>query len=242
VVSVIVGRKPDNRATGERQRSLWLRPPSTGRQEPPLSRARIIEAAVAVLDAEGIERLTMRRLAEQLGVGPTTLYWHVDTKDDVIDLAVDAIFAETPVPVAPSASWRADLVTLLTGWRETLLRHPWSAVLPSRQRPAVGPNFLAWMEFLQATLVRAGFTGQHVAAASWVLHSHVQGSAGSQASMRWTAAERRAGQEQLQAHSDLYPTLAAHDYLLDDDWADNFVLGLAYILDGFEARLSANRS
>ncbi|GAB3893781.1 TetR/AcrR family transcriptional regulator C-terminal domain-containing protein [Kibdelosporangium lantanae] len=220
--------------------SVWLRPESAGRREPPLSRARITEGAVELLDAEGIERLTMRRLAEHLGVGTTTLYWHVDTKDDVIDLAVDAVLGEAPVPSSPTDDWRADIVTLLTGWQETMLSHRWLAVLPSRQRPSLGPNHLAWMEFLRATLVRAGFTGRAVPAATWVLVSHVQGSATRQASVRWPAEEREAAQERLRANRDRYPTLAAQDHLLDDDWTENFALGLKYVLDGLAANLETN--
>lgn len=215
----------------------WPRPETAGRREPPLSRSRITEGAVELLDAEGIEQLTMRRLAEHLGVGTTTLYWHVDTKDDVIDLAVDAIFGEAPVPATHTDDWRADIGTLLTGWRETMLSHRWLAVLPSRQRPSLGPNYLAWMEFLRATAVRAGFTGQAVPAATWVLVSHVQGSATSQASVHWPVDERQAAQERLRADRDLYPTLADQDYLLDNSWTENFVLGLKYVLDGLAANL-----
>src|SRR5437868_11770395 len=127
---------------------IWLRQPRGRREAPPLSRERIVAEAIALLDEEGADRLTMRRLAERLGTGSTTLYWHLDTKDDVIDLAVDAIFGETPIPKRHSDDWRADLTALLTGWRATLLRHPWTAALAANRRPLLGPNFLAWMEFL----------------------------------------------------------------------------------------------
>lgn len=223
---------------GRVARGMWLETASSGRTSPPLTLPRIAAAAVALLDDEGIGRLTMRNLADRLGVGTTTLYWHVETKDDVIDLAVDAVFAEAPPPAGHSGDWRADVTALVTGWRAALLRHPWSAALPMRQRPAVGPGFLAWMEFLQASLVRAGFTGRHVAAATWVLYSHVQGSATSQSAMRWSAEERAAGQRALDEHRDRYPTLADQRLLLDDDWAGNFELGLAYVLDGLAARIA----
>ncbi|MEV4497899.1 TetR/AcrR family transcriptional regulator C-terminal domain-containing protein [Micromonospora arborensis] len=219
-------------------RRVLLNTVSVRRSTPPLSLQRIAAAAVELLDAEGISRLTMRNLADRLGVGTTTLYWHVDTKDDVLDLAVDAVFAESPPPAGLGADWRADITALITDWRATLLRHPWSAALPMRQRPTVGPGFLAWMEFLQASLVRAGLTGRHVSAASWVLYSHVQGSATSQSALRWSVDEREAGQRQLNEHSDRYPTLVAQQHLLDDDWAGNFELGLAYILDGVAIQIT----
>ena len=219
-------------------RGVWLRTTSPGRGAPPLSLERIAAGAVALLDQDGIAQLTMRRLADHLGVGTTTLYWHVDTKEDVLDLAVDTVFAESS-PRPHTGDWRADVNALLTDWRRTLLRHPWWAALPMRQRPTVGPGFLAWMEFLHAALARAGFGPRDVAAASWILYNHVQGSAASQAAMRWTDEERQEGQRTLAEHRALYPTLAAQRYLLDDDWTGNFQLGLAYVLDGLAARLPA---
>ncbi|GAA1644213.1 TetR/AcrR family transcriptional regulator C-terminal domain-containing protein [Nonomuraea maheshkhaliensis] len=78
---------------------VWLRPAArAAREAPPLSRDRIVAEAIALLDEEGADRLTMRRLAERLGTGSTTLYWHVKTKDDVLDLALDAIFAAVEIP------------------------------------------------------------------------------------------------------------------------------------------------
>ncbi|RDI69067.1 TetR/AcrR family transcriptional regulator [Nocardia pseudobrasiliensis] len=220
-----------------RTRSVWLRPTSPGRTEPPITRARIVEAAVALLDEEGLERLTMRRLAQRLGTGSTTLYWHLDTKDDVIDLAVDAIFGETPIPERHSDDWRADLTALLTGWRATLLRHPWTAGLAANRRPLLGPNFLAWMEFLRAALVRAGFVGPHVSAASWALVSHVAGSAASESSLRLSEEDFRAADELVTSQADRFPALAEHGYLSGSDWTANFDHGLTYLLDGLAVQL-----
>ncbi|TDD39732.1 TetR family transcriptional regulator [Actinomadura sp. KC06] len=220
-------------------RSVWLRPRREQRGEPPLTHSRIVAAAVALLDEEGIDRLTMRRLAERLDVVAPSLYWHVDTKDDVIDLAVDAIFgAAPPEPGAGRAEeWRDDVTAVLAGWRAALLRHPWAAAVPARRRPTIGPNFLAGMEVLQATLARAGFTGQSLSAATWALYNHVMGSASSQIALHITDEERRLGQEQLRAARDRYPTLAANGYLYDDDWDGSYSAGLTYILDGLEAQL-----
>ncbi|WP_242587161.1 TetR/AcrR family transcriptional regulator C-terminal domain-containing protein [Streptomyces sp. MST-110588] len=226
-----------DRREDDQVRSVWLRPRRTSKGEPPLSRARIVEAAVALLDEEGIERLTMRRLAERLGVVAPSLYWHVDTKDDVIDLAVDAIFGEVPPGAGQAADWREDITAVMTAWRGALLRHPWAAAVPARRRPTIGPNFLGWMEVLQATLVRAGFTGKGLSAATWALYNHVMGSAASESALHITDAERRAGQEQLRARRDRYPTLAAGGYLYDDDWDGSFTTGLDYLLDGLAVQL-----
>ncbi|MFK0260433.1 TetR/AcrR family transcriptional regulator C-terminal domain-containing protein [Streptomyces angustmyceticus] len=232
------GERDRRTGTGE-VRSVWLRPRRTSRGEPPLTLVRIIEAAVALLDEEGIERLTMRRLADRLAVVAPSLYWHVDTKDDVIELAVDAIFGEAAPETGRASHWRDDVTAVLTVWRAALLRHPWAAAVPARQRPTIGPNFLSGMETLQATLIRAGFTGKGLSAATWALYNHVMGSAASESALRITDEERRAGQEQLRADRDRYPTLAAQGYLYDDDWDGSFATGLDYLLDGLEAQLAA---
>ncbi|WP_316959605.1 TetR/AcrR family transcriptional regulator C-terminal domain-containing protein [Streptomyces sp. TRM68367] len=179
-------------------------------------------------------RLTMRRLAERLGTGSTTLYWHVKTKDDVLDLALDAIFHDVPVPRG-GGDWCRDVTALLTGWRAALLAHPWSAALLSR--PMLGPNVLARSEFLYATLRAAGITGPHLTAAAYGLSNYVIGSALMQAT--WQPgdddAAQRAAQEHVQAGADRYPTLAAHGPFTGGDWDTTFTLGLTYLLDGILA-------
>ncbi|MFI6699984.1 TetR/AcrR family transcriptional regulator C-terminal domain-containing protein [Streptomyces sp. NPDC050509] len=240
------GRTGTSRGTGTGAgpgRSVWLRRPPAPRQEPPLTRERITEAAIALLDEEGLERLTMRHLAERLGVGTATLYWHIDTKDDVVDLATDAIFAEATLPDDHDSEeshdrfWEENVVTLLSGCRAMLLRHPWSAALPLRQRPSIGPNFLAWLEFLQATLSRAGFNAQQTQATCWLLYNHVLGSAASQSNLQWSKDERASAQEQLRRQRDTYPTLVDYEYMLDEDWEANFHLGVKLVLNGLEAQL-----
>ncbi|WSM10287.1 TetR/AcrR family transcriptional regulator C-terminal domain-containing protein [Streptomyces sp. NBC_01716] len=196
----------------------------------------MVEEAVALLDEEGIDGLTMRRLAERIGSGVTTLYWHVDTKDDVVDLALDAILGELP-PARPGdtggTEWRAAIVALLVDWRTTMLRHPWSAAL--LQRPTLGPNLLSRMEFLQATLVRPGFTGTHLHAATWTLYDYLMGATVARASFQMSAEDRETAQQRLRDRSDAYPTLSANEYMLEDDWDGTFVTGLGYVLDGIAA-------
>ncbi|WP_242504142.1 TetR/AcrR family transcriptional regulator C-terminal domain-containing protein [Promicromonospora panici] len=219
--------------------SVWLRPRRAAKEEPPLSLERIVEAAVAVLDEDGIEKLSMRRLAQHLGVAAPSLYWHVSTKDDVVDLAVDAIFGELLPRNEPAAEWRDEITALLTAWRTTLLRHPWAAAVTARRRPSLGPNFLTQMETLQATLVRTGFKGDALRAATWALYNHVMGSASAETALHISDQERQLGQERLQTEADRYPTLASQRYLYDDDWDGSFNTGLRYLLDGLEIQLNA---
>nr|WP_241267400.1 TetR/AcrR family transcriptional regulator [Streptomyces scabichelini] len=232
--------------------NVWLRPTRADREAPPLSRDRIVEEAVTLLDEEGAGRLTMRRLAERLGTGSTTLYWHVKTKDDVLDLALDAIFAEVALPQASDhqasdqqasdQDWRADISALVGAWRTVLLNHPWSVTLLGR--PMLGPNVLARSEFLHATLLRAGFTDPHLTAAAYGLSNYVIGSALMQAT--WETGDERSArqvaQEHLQANRDRYPTLAAHGPFVGNDWDRNFTLGLGYLLDGIQAGAASRES
>ena len=90
-------------------------------------------------------------VAQRLDVTATALYWHVKTKDDVLDLAVDRIFGDVAVPDA-SESWLEDIRVLARAWRGAMLDHPWAAGLIGR--PMLGPNVLACTEFLQSALVR----------------------------------------------------------------------------------------
>lgn len=183
----------------------------------------------------------MRRLAERLDAGVTTLYWHVETKDDMVDLALDAIFAETAVPSrAPDAgTWRDGVAALLVDWRATMLRHPWSAAL--LQRPTLGPNLLARMEYLQAALVSAGFAGQSLTAATWTLYNYVMGATVAKASHDLSPEDRQSAQRRLQDQSDRYPTLVASDYMLQEDWDGTFTTGLGYVLDGIAGSRTAPR-
>ncbi|MFE4493197.1 TetR/AcrR family transcriptional regulator [Streptomyces niveus] len=223
---------------------MWLRESRAVREQPPLTRARIVDEAVALLDEEGIDGLTMRRLAERIGSGVTTLYWHVDTKDDVVDLALDAILGELPPggaapgggtvgDGAADGEWRAAIVALLVDWRTTMLRHPWSAAL--LQRPTLGPNLLARMEFLQATLVRPGFSGAHLHTATWTLYNYLMGATVARASFQLSEEDRETAQRRLRDRSEEFPTLSAHQYMLEDDWDGTFVTGLGYVLDGIAA-------
>ncbi len=213
--------------------AVWLREPRLYRSSPPLTRDRIVEAAIALLDARGVDRLTMRRLAEHLDVGATTLYWHVTTKDDVLDLALDRVFGEVVLP-DPGAGWRDDVRTLLLGWRATMLRHPWAPGLLGR--PMLGPNVLARTEFLQSSLARGGLAGVELAAATQGLANLVIGSALTETTWQRTddPVARGEARRHIAAHRDTYPTLAATGHLDDQEWSDDelFARALETMLAG----------
>ncbi|HEX4811591.1 MAG TPA: TetR/AcrR family transcriptional regulator C-terminal domain-containing protein [Nonomuraea sp.] len=207
--------------------TVWSRPRKAPRQT--LTLERIVAEAVALLDEEGVGGLTMRRLAERLDTGSTTLYWHVKTKGDVLDLALDAVFREVRLP-APGGDWQALVRELIGGWRAALLRHPWSATL--LDRPLMGPNALERTEFLYETLIAAGFAAPKPAAYS--LANYVMGSVIMQ--VTWQRGEEADTGAFLRERADRYPALAAHG--LDHAWDATFDEGLGYLLSGMN--LSGN--
>jgi len=208
---------------------VWLREPKPRRDA--LTRTRITAAAVELLDEVGAAALTMRRLAERLEVAPPTLYWHVKTKDEVLDLALDEVFAEVTIP-GRTEDWAADARTLVLRWRATMLAHPWSPALVGR--PLLGPNVLARTEFLQSTLVRAGLHGQALIAATHGLANLTIGSALTESTWRvQPQISQDMAHEHIRAHADAYPTLAANDHLAAPDGDALFTQAVDTLLSGY---------
>jgi AcrR family transcriptional regulator len=230
--SELPATSPAGQRDGGSTASVWLRPePSRTRRPPPLTPQRIVEAAVTLLDEHGVEGLTMRRLAELLTVTPTALYWHVKTKDDVLDLAVDRVFGDVPLP-ATTNDWQADIRTLTRAWRAAMLRHSWAPGLIGR--PMLGPNVLARTEFLQSALVRGGGRGLHLAVATRTLANYVIGAALTEATWRRSAdpQARAAARAHIAARASAYPNLNASGHLDDARWNDELLFeeGLDSIL------------
>ena len=115
-----------------------------------LTRAEIVDAAIAVADAEGAEALSMRRIAQVLRSGTMSLYWHVANKEHLLDLMQDLLMAEIAVP-EPSGDWRADLRAIAISTRAMLRRHRWLMDFIGGG-PPLGPNTLLGLERSLATL------------------------------------------------------------------------------------------
>ncbi|MEU6061148.1 TetR/AcrR family transcriptional regulator C-terminal domain-containing protein [Streptomyces sp. NPDC047097] len=122
-----------------------------------LDRDRITAAAVRLLDAAGPEAFSMRRLAAALDVTAMSVYWYVDTKDELLELALDSVFGEMRLPDtgAPGADWREQLRAMAVTYRETLVRHPWVSPLIGRFLN-IGPHSLAFARTVQEIVVRTG--------------------------------------------------------------------------------------
>jgi AcrR family transcriptional regulator len=146
---------------------VWMRPVREPRgQHPPLTRDKIATAAIAVADAEGIDAVSMRRVAAELGCGTMSLYRHVRNKDELLDIMIDAGIGETSALRAlPGGNWRADLRRDAGNMRAAILRHPWVVRIIGR-RPALGPNMLAATE---ATLSAVDGLGLSIDEMLWTI-------------------------------------------------------------------------
>src|SRR5687767_14495180 len=122
----------------------------------PLSRDRVLRAAVALADDAGIDSLSMRNLAQELGVVPMALYKHVANKEQLLDGMVDVVVGEIDPPV-PGADWKGAVRQRILSARRALLRHPWaSRVIESRTNPT--PVVLAYMDSMIGMFRAGGFS------------------------------------------------------------------------------------
>ena len=122
----------------------------------PLTRDRVLSTAVALADREGIEALSMRKLAQALDVVPMALYRHVANKDELLDALVDVVIGEIDPPL-DGADWKTALRTRILSARRALLRHPWaSRLMESRTTPT--PVVLGYMDSMIGMFRTGGFS------------------------------------------------------------------------------------
>ena len=139
-----------------------------------LTREEIIKEALALLEEHGPGALSMRRLAERLGVAPNALYTHVHGKADLIDGLIDQVYAGLNLDPDPTGDWTQQLTTLSQAIRDHLLAHP--AVVPyALQQPGLGPHSLRLGEAIYNVLRPAGFSDQAVVGAVYALLTYILG-------------------------------------------------------------------
>jgi AcrR family transcriptional regulator len=138
----------------------------------PLSKERVLQAAVALADEEGIEALSMRRLARELGVKAMSLYNHIANKDELLDGIVDAAYREIVIPSADS-DWKIQIRELAVSVHETLLRHPWASGLQMHRKP--GPGRLRYGDTLLGYFRDSGFSQQLTYHAYHIVESYILG-------------------------------------------------------------------
>jgi AcrR family transcriptional regulator len=204
-----------------------------------LSRERVLQAAMAHADAGGLEALTMRRLAEVLGVAPMALYRHVANRDDLIDGLIDVVFGEIDVPEA-AGDWRRAMRQRAISVRDVLLRHRWAiGFMESRANP--GPASLRHHDAVIGSLRAGGFDMAMAAHAYSLLDAYIYGFALTKMSLPFddTSDIADVAQEMLEPFpAGEYPNLLAfiteHAMQPGYDFADEFEYGLDLILDGLE--------
>jgi AcrR family transcriptional regulator len=215
-----------------------------------LSQREIVQAGVRIADADGLPLVTMRRVADSLGVSTMALYRHVPNKGDLTLRMTDSVFAGTRLPEIPIADWRRRLDAAAHLLWAVFSRHPWAAEVISLSRPQPLPNLMPFAELSLSTLRAMGF-GTHDMLCSHInLFAHVRGMA-------------LARLEEAQAEKDT--GMSADDWMRHQDrglrqWADSaghpglgyamrdpfdfdldmvFEYGLQRLLDGLDARRRA---
>ncbi len=156
-----------------------------------LSKQRVVAEAVRLADREGVDGLSMRRLAGALGAGAMSLYHYVASKDELLDAMIDVVFEEIELPPA-EADWQSAMRQEAASTRQVLARHPWAtSLMESRTSP--GPANLRHREAVTACLRRAGFSVVMATHANWLLNSYVYGYALQAASLPFDTADELAG-------------------------------------------------
>lgn len=218
--------------------------PTTRSGRPPLTSEAVFGTAVALADESGLPTLSMRRLAERLGVEAMSLYHHVSGKDQILDGMVDAVFAEVELP-ADGADWRGEMLRRSASMRAALRRHTWAVgLMESRRTP--GPATLRHHDAVLGCLRSGGFSVAGAAHAFSVLDSYVYGFALQEVSLPFDGAgedlEAIAGGI-MASIGDRLPHLAEliSQHALQPGYAyeEEFDIGLELVLDGLAGRRDA---
>ncbi|MEI8412783.1 MULTISPECIES: TetR/AcrR family transcriptional regulator [unclassified Kribbella] len=211
-----------------------------------LSRDRVLSAAVAVADAGGLGSLTIRSLAQELGVKPMSVYYHVANKDEILDGIVDFVFSQIEMP-STDGDWRAEIQRRAVSARRVLRRHSWAiALMESRTTP--GPATLRHHDAVIATFRAAGFSMAMTAHAYALLDAYVYGFAVQEAALPFEGPDSVSD-----VAESIMAQFAAGDYphLVEMttefysrpgyDFGNEFDFGLKLILDGLAASIPGHR-
>jgi AcrR family transcriptional regulator len=217
---------------------------------PTLTADRIVSVAIEVLDQEGLDGLIMRELGRRLDCASTAVYWHIKTKDELLRLAADALWAEVGLPGLDTSDWRPAAAAMATDLHAMLGRHPW-LVQAFGSHLLYGPGMARHHDHLVAVYEKAGFADADADRASAAVFTYVLGNAlGPAAQVSLTrrlgknggdaAGQLTAAMEQATEIAARFPRLRerldrAGGYTDAPD--ASFEFGLRAILDGLEVRL-----
>jgi DNA-binding transcriptional regulator YhcF (GntR family)/AcrR family transcriptional regulator len=249
LVEARVGSGSVVRARPERKRPIDLNPPArtrpAGAPKQALSRRHVLRTAIAIADVEGLDALTMRRLASELDVGPMSLYRHVANKDELVAQMADETFGEPELPDPGPEGWRAKLELISRLEWELCRRHHWLPRAVSLTRPLLVPNMMTHTEWILRALDGLGLPMKTRFQEALTLHALVVTIALSVADeveaeqetgvplALWRLEQRKRADELL--HSGRFPLLATIQEETTSDLDGLFEYGLARHLDGFAA-------
>lgn len=220
----------------------------------PLDLQGIVREALALLDEAGLDSLSMRNLAERLGIKAASLYWYVRDKDELLGLLADAISGEARAP-ALGLPWRPQLEALLEESRRILLAHRDAARIMV-ETPPFTPNRLRLIDMTFQALLAAGFTGAEVLRVGRLLNDYVTSfvleeynelnmaaGLGANGAANIEAAETAAQRQFAALPADTYPAIAAvAAHAADPDLDARFRFGLKVVLDGLERQLATDNA
>jgi AcrR family transcriptional regulator len=228
------------------------RPRSATEPRAPLSKERVLHAAVALAARDGIESLTMRKLADELGAGAMSLYHYVPNKDELLDGMVDIVFGEIELP-STEDEWKTAMRRRAISTRAALNRHRWAVgLMESRTTP--GPASLRLHNAVLGCLREAGFSVEMTIQAYSVQDAYIYGFALQEKSLPFDSAEEAAAvaeeqvrefaeladERQMAALAEEFPYLAevvaGHVAKVGYDFTAAFEYGLDLILDALETR------
>jgi TetR/AcrR family tetracycline transcriptional repressor len=216
----------------------------------PLTPERIADTALAIIDAEGVDGLTVRGLAQALGVGTMTVYWYVRNKDEVLDMVADRLLVGVALEAAPS-DWRDAVRAEAVAVRDALLRHA-RAVPITVSRGSFGPNGLRLLESSLAMLRAAGFSADGAADAYFAISNYVigcclfeasrPGAGGDDPGPDAQAQPARAGRYVSLLPPDRFPNVVeAAPRLFAGSPDDRFAFGLECLIEGLAVRRSEDQ-
>jgi len=210
------------------------------RRRTPLTRERVLRAALALADEGGIEALSMRNVGTRLGVEAMSLYNHVANKEDLIDGLVDIVFSEIEVAPPGELDWRTAMRQRAISVREALNRHRWAVgLMEGRLNP--GPATLRNHDAVMGCLREAGFPFRDAVHAMSVMDAYIYGFALQEKNLPFDAPEEVSEVMEIQQQN--VPDMADYPYLVEVatemaragyDYASEFEFGLDLVLDGLE--------
>jgi len=211
---------------------------SNAERRAPLSRERVLRAAVALADESGIESLTMRRLGQELGVEAMSLYNHVANKDDILDGITDLVLGDIDVPPA-GTDWKTAMRRRSISAHEVLLAHPWAAML-IMSRFNIGPFMTRYLDATLGRLREGGFSVAGALDAWHTLDSHLYGFTLQQLNLPFGVEETQQVSAAVlgQIPADEYPhVVEVITEIMRTGREEDFEFGLDLILDGLEGTL-----